>query len=314
MPNTDQKSASVRPPDQPSLRLAGIGLMCAALLCFSFLDAIAKWLNPHIGPLETTWARYVSSVAFVTLFLNPWTTPGVSITRKPWMQATRSILLFTSTMLNFLALQYLQLAETMAIIFLTPLVVALLSGPMLGEWVGPRRMAAIGVGFIGILVAVRPGLGGMHPAALFSFAGVFCYAFYGILTRILAQHDSSATTMFYSGFAGLIILVPIMPFFWRTPPSGLVVLMMIAIGFFGALGHWLIIHAYKRAPASVLAPFMYGQIVWMITLGWLVFNDLPDRWTIAGAAIVICSGLYLLHRERVTGRAVTQMDDPATKA
>jgi drug/metabolite transporter (DMT)-like permease len=287
--------------------------MCAALLCFSFLDAIAKWLNPQIGTLETTWARYLSSVGFVALFLNPWTSPGVSVTKKPWMQAVRSLLLFCSTILNFLALQHLQLAETMAITFLTPLVVALLCGPLLGEWVGPRRMAAIGVGFIGVLVVVRPGLGGMHPAAFYTVAGVFCYAFYGILTRILARHDSSATTMFYSGFAGLIILTPVIPFVWQTPPNSLVVAMMVAVGAFGALGHWLIIHAYKRAPASVLAPFMYTQIVWMIALGWIVFNDLPDRWTLAGAAIVIASGLYLLHRERVTGRAVTQTNDPADK-
>jgi drug/metabolite transporter (DMT)-like permease len=288
------------------MRLAGIGLMCMALFCFSCLDAIAKWLSPQIGPIPTTFARYLSSVVLVLMVLNPWTQPGIFVTKKPWMQWVRSFLLFGSTILNFLALQHLQLTETMSIVFMAPLVVALLSGPILGEWVGVRRMIAIGVGFCGVLVVMRPGLGGIHPAALFSVASVFCYAFYAILTRILSAHDSSQTTMVYSGLGGLLILTPVIPFFWKQPETSAAWLLMILIGAFGAIGHWLLILAYKRAPAPVLSPFIYSQMIWMIILGWLVFGDWPDRWTLAGAAIVIASGLYLLHRERVTGRVVTE--------
>jgi drug/metabolite transporter (DMT)-like permease len=294
-------------------RLVGIGLMCTALMCFSCLDAISKWLGPHIGPLETTWARYISSVFLVSLVLNPWSQPDIALTKKPWMQAVRSLLLFMSTILNFFALQHLQLMETMSIIFLAPLLVALLSGPILGEWVGTRRMVAISVGFVGVLIVTRPGTGHVHPAALLSLAGTFCYAFYAILTRILAAHDSSATTMFYSGLGGLFILTPVMPFVWRQPENSTVVFFMVLIGAFGALGHWLLILAYKRAPAPVLSPFIYSQLIWMMMLGYFVFGDIPDRWTLVGASVVIASGLYLLHRERVTGRVPTHTGDPKTR-
>jgi drug/metabolite transporter (DMT)-like permease len=310
---TSDSEISANTPPQARLRLMGIALMCAALLCFSFLDATAKWLTPRIGMLETTWVRYMSSFALVSLFLNPWVQPGITVTKKPWMQATRSLLLFASTFLNFLALEHLQLTQTMSIMFLTPLVVALLSGPLLGEWVGARRMLAIGVGFIGVLIVTRPGLGAVHPAALYSLAGMFCYASFSILTRILSAHDSSATTMFYSGLGGLLILSPVIPFYWKTPQSPDVIVFMVLIGAFGAIGHWLMILAYRRAPAPVLSPFIYSQIIWMMLLGYGIFGDVPDRWTVSGAVVVIASGLYLLHRERVTGRVPTNSGDPKTR-
>lgn len=273
--------------------------MCGALLCFSGLDTSAKWLNRTLDPLLVVWVRYAVSVVLVSIVVNPVTTPGLARTRRPWLQGARSILLLLSTALNFFALQYLQLTETLSIQFTTPLLVALFAGPVLGEWVGPRRMIAIAIGFLGVLVVVRPGFGGMHPAALLSVTGAFCYAFYNISTRLLAASDSSATTMFYSGLAGVIVMTPILPFVWKTPPDLLTWVLMLAVGGFGALGHWLLILAHARAPAAILSPFIYTQIIWMLALGYLVFGDLPDRWTIMGASIVIASGLYLLYRERV---------------
>ena len=280
-------------------RLVGIALMCGAVACFAGLDGCAKWLNRSIDPLMTVWARYMGSVVVVSALLNPWTVPGLLRTRRPWLQAGRSVLVLVSTILNFIALQYLQLTETVSIMFATPFLVALLAGPMLGEWAGPRRLAAIGVGFLGVLIITRPGLGGMHPAAFLCVIGAVCYALYGISTRILAAHDSSATTMFYSGLAGVVLITPVLPLVWTTPASWLVWALMLVMGAFGALGHWLLILAHARAPAGVLAPFIYGQIVWMMALGYFIFGDLPDRWTLAGAAVVIASGLYLLYRERV---------------
>lgn len=285
-------------------RFVAIGLFMLALACFCFLDTIAKWLAPRIGPLETTWARYMASVLCVSLVLNPWTAPGISRTSRPWLQFWRSLALFGSTLFNFLALMHLQLAETMSIGFLAPLIVALAAGPLMGEWVGPRRLAAIGVGFVGVLVMVRPGLGGMHWAAALSLCGVCCNASYVLLTRALAAHDSSNTTMFYSGIAGVVLLTPLMPFIWVQPEGWHVWALMLLFGAFGALGHWFFILAFRRAPAPVLAPFGYVQIILMVALGYAVFGDVPDRWTVIGSAIVIASGLYLLHRERVTGRAV----------
>src|SRR5918998_1753998 len=220
--------------DERRRRLIGIALMCGALLSFACLDAAAKWLNQTLDPVLTVWVRYVGSVAFVALFVNPWTTPGVARTVRPWLQAGRSMLLLGSTALNFFALKYLQLTETVSIMFATPFIVALLAGPLLGERVGPRRLAAIAVGFLGVLVITRPGLGGLHPAAFLSLGGAVCYALYSIATRLLAAHDSSATTMFYSGLAGVLLVTPIVPWVWSTPDSGLVWMMMIVVGACGA--------------------------------------------------------------------------------
>lgn len=299
------KSHGSGPPETAETRhqrLIAIALICGAFACFSGLDATAKWLSPRIGVIETTWVRYVSSFFFVSLVLNPWSHPTLAITRRPWLQAIRSTLLLASTMLNFLALQYLQLTQTMTIMFLQPLLVALISGPLLGEWVGPRRLAAIGVGFIGVLLITRPGAGGIHWAAIYSFIGVGAYAGYSLITRSLAGQDSSETTMFYSAAAGVIVLTPIVMVTWNVTPDGWTLLMMALIGFWGALGHWLLILAHRHASAAILSPFLYTQIVWMIALGYLVFGDVPDRWMLAGASIVILSGMYLLHRERVQGR------------
>lgn len=289
------------PPAPTSDRLRGIGLMCLALICFSVLDATAKWLTSSLHPLQITWMRYAVSVVVVVAILNPWHAPGVWRTKAPVLQSLRSLMLLGSTAFNFAALQYLQLAETIAIVFATPLLIALIAGPMLGEWAGPRRMAAIVVGFVGVLVITRPGIGGMHPAALFSVAGVCCYALYNLLTRKLAGIDSSQTTMWWSGLAGLALMTPTLPFVWTPPGSPAIWGLLVLVGLAGTLGHWLLILAHKRAPAAVLAPFIYSQLIWMVALGWLLFNDWPDRWTAVGASIVVASGLYLLYRERVRG-------------
>ena len=274
--------------------------MCAAVVCFSLLDTHAKWLgNQGLDPLLVSFARYGVSVVLVSILINPWSHPGVLRARRPGLQVLRSLLLLASTVLNFFALRYLQLAETISIAFATPLIVALVSGPLLGEWPGPRRLAAIAVGFLGVVLVTRPGLGGIHPAAILSVMGCLCYAGYVLTTRVLAASDSSETTMVYSGLAGTIALLPALPFVWSWPPSTAAWIALLAIGFFGALGHWLLILAHRLAPATVLAPFIYSQLIWMVLLGWLVFDQLPDRWTFAGGAIVVSSGLYLLYRERV---------------
>ncbi len=291
-------------PETARTRLVAIGLMCGAILCFALLDASAKRLTSEMDALQVVFARYAGSMILVSLLLNPWRQPGILRTKRPGLQALRSLLLLGSTALNFVALTYLQLAETVSIMFATPLLVALVSGPLLGEWPGPRRLAAIGVGFLGVLVITRPGLGGMHPAALLSVLGCVCYAFYSLATRILAAYDPPETTMFYSGVAGTLAMLPFVPMIWTTPQEPLAWGLMLATGILGSFGHWLLILAHRLAPATVLAPFIYSQVVWMIVLGWLVFGQLPDRWTFIGATIVIASGLYLLYRERV--RAVPE--------
>jgi drug/metabolite transporter (DMT)-like permease len=286
-------------------RSIAIALMFAALFCFACLDTSGKWLSRHIPIWEVVWARYMGATLFVLIFINPATTPRMLSTSRPGLQLIRALLLFGATVLNLFALHWLQLAETVSISFAGPLLIALLAGPILGEWVGPRRLAAIMVGFLGVIVVTRPSLSGIHPAMLLSFGCTLCNAFYSIFTRVLAATDSSRTTTFFSAVSGAVILTPALPFFWVTPADGKVWLFLVLIGGFGALGHWFLILAHGRAPAALLAPFAYTQIVWMIIFGYLVFGDLPDVWTLAGAGIVIASGLYLLYRSRVVKRSAS---------
>jgi drug/metabolite transporter (DMT)-like permease len=203
-------------------------------------------------------------------------------------------------MLNFFALKYLRLDQVLAITFSTPFFVAALSGPVLGERVGPRRWAAIGVGFIGILVVTRPGFGLVHPATFLVILSTLAYAFYFLSTRLLARTDSNETTLFYSNFVGAVVMLPVVPFFWK--PLGLwQFALLVLAGALASVGHYMLIAAHRHAPASLLSSFIYSQLVWVVILGYTVFGDVPDRYSLMGAAIVIGSGLYIFHRERIRG-------------
>ncbi|MDB5592596.1 MAG: EamA family transporter [Enterovirga sp.] len=292
-----QESAAARA-ESGRRRFVAILLMCGAVFCFACLDASAKWANQIVDPMLTTWFRYTANVAILAVVLNSWTRPRILRTNRFALQIGRSVLLFLSTVLNFLALQHLQLAQNISIQFAMPLLVALLAGPMLGEWAGPRRLVAIVIGFCGVLVVARPGGDALHPAALLTVINTVFYALYAIFTRMLAAHDSTATTLTYSGLAGMLFLTPALPFIWTTPPSLLVWAVLIATGLFAAVGHGFLTLAHARAPAPVLSPFIYTQIVWMVLFGYVIFGDVPDRWTLIGGAIVIGSGLYLLVWER----------------
>jgi drug/metabolite transporter (DMT)-like permease len=283
-------------------RMTGIALMCGAVASFALLDTTAKYLNLHMDTLQVVWARYTGAFLFPFIVSNPWTHPGLMLTTRPVLQLFRSLLLLGSTICNFVALRYLQLDETMAIQFSTPFFVAALSGPLLGEWVRWRRWTAICVGFLGVLVVTRPGTGGLHWAATLSVVSAFSYAIYAITTRILSRTDSNETTLFYSNLVGAVVMLPVVMFVWTTPTSPLVIALMVATGAIGSFGHYLLIAGHRLAPASVITPFIYTELIWMIALGFLVFGDVPNRWTLAGSAIVVASGLYLLHRERVRAR------------
>jgi len=288
--------------EQRRQRLIGIGLMCGAVADFACLDAIGKYLGTRMDVLQVVSVRYASAFLLTFLISNPITHRGLLQTARPRLQVGRAVLLLGSTFFNFMAFRYLQLDEALAILFSTPFMVAILAGPMLGEWVGWRRWIAIGVGLLGVLVVVRPGLGGLQWAALLSGASAVCYAFYSITTRMLARYDSSQTTLFYSNMLGMAIMLPVLPFVWTPPQSVFDGVLMVAMGGFGAFGHYLLIVAHRHAPASVLSPFMYTQLIWATAFGFFVFGNVPNQWTLTGAAIVIASGLYLLHRERRTAR------------
>jgi drug/metabolite transporter (DMT)-like permease len=294
--------------EQRRLRLTGIGLMCGTVLVFACLDATAKYLGTQMPTLQVVGVRCVTAFLVALCFSNPFNRPGLLRTGRPFLQFWRGLMLLGSTMFNFMAFRFLQLDEAMAILFSTPFLIAIFAGPMLGEWVGWRRWTAILVGFSGVLLVVRPGMGGFQWAALLSFGSAVCYAFYNILTRMLSRTDSSETTLFYANLFCCVVMAPVLPFVWTTPPNWLDVALMPALGVLGAGGHFLLILAHRRAPASVLSPFIYTQIVWASTLGYLVFGNVPSHWTLAGALIVIASGLYLLNRERKVHGAVAPIE------
>jgi drug/metabolite transporter (DMT)-like permease len=286
-------------------RLIGIGLMCCAVALFACLDTTAKYLNTEMNSLQVAWARYTSAFLLTLIVSNPFTHPGLLRTKRPLQQTVRSLLLVASTALNFLALRWLQLDEALSIIFTFPFIVAIASGPMLGEWIGWRRWTAIGVGFGGVLLITRPGFGSMQPAALISLAATICYGLYAVLTRIVSRVDSNQTSLFYANFIGALVMLPIIPFVWKAPANWGVVLMLMGTGVLGSLGHFCLISGHKLAPASVLSPFIYTQLIWVLILGYLVFGHMPTAWTMAGAAVVIGSGLYLFYRERRLGKSTT---------
>jgi drug/metabolite transporter (DMT)-like permease len=289
----------IEPQIERRQRLTGIALMCGAVACFACIDSSAKFLGRDMSVIQVVWARYAGAFVLAFGLSNPFTHPGLVRSKRPLLQVGRSLSLLLSSFLNFLALRYLQLDQALAITFSTPLVVAALAGPVLDEWVGVRRLAAIAVGFIGVLVVARPGFGSVHPAALFSLAAAFALAFYNVTTRLLARSDSSETTLFYSNIVGFIATSPLLPLVWTPPANGGDIVLMVTVGVFAVVGHYLLIIAHRHTPASVLSPFMYTQLLWAGTLGYLVFHDVPNQWTLAGAGIVVGSGLYLLHRERV---------------
>ena len=293
------------PAHQRRQRLIGIALMCAAVLLFALLDTTAKYLNTQMDSLQIAWARYTSAFVLTLTISNPLTHSGLIRSARPKLQITRSVLLVLSTSLNFVALRWLQLDEALSIIFTFPFIVAIISGPMLGEWIGWRRWSAICFGFGGVLLITRPGFAGIHPAALLSLAATICYGFYAVITRIVSRVDSNQTSLFYANFIGALVMLPVIPFVWQAPENWVIALMMLATGILGSLGHFCLISGHKLAPASVLSPFIYTQLLWVVILGYLVFDHVPNSWTMAGAAMVIGSGLYLLYRERRVGTAST---------
>lgn len=274
--------------------------MCGAVTVFAMLDSTAKYLAGELGiPVaQVVWLRFLIHAVLSLVILLPIMGKRGFGSTKPGHQFLRSVLLATTTAFNFAAVKYLRLDQTVTIFFLTPLLVAALAGPILGEWVGWRRLLAILTGFVGVIFVTRPGFGGIHWAVLFSFGATLSYALYGIHTRYLAGHDRSEVSIFYTAIAGAVLGAPFGLAVWEWPQDMLTWGLFAWTGITGLAGHWLLVLAYKRAPAPVVTPFVYVGLIPMILLGFTVFGDVPDAWTLLGGGIVIGSGLYLYFRER----------------
>lgn len=282
--------------------LYGIGCVLLAVFFFGCLEATAKLGTTYMPAMQVAWARYTVHTVLMVLFLGPVIGRRLVKTNRLKLQVSRSVLLAATTACQFTGLSYLQLAEVTTINFTAPFMVAALAGFMLGERPGPHRWAAIFVGFCGVVIAMRPGVGSVHWAYFVVLLGTVGFAFYLITTRMVAEIDDAWASLFYTALIGAVMMSVVLPFVWETPDSWMGWLTMFGVGFFGAVGHLILIIGNRYAPGSLLAPFLYIQIVWSVLFGFLTFGDLPDVFTWSGAAVVILSGLYLGWREMRAAR------------
>lgn len=281
---------------------AAIGLMCLAVLCFSALDSTAKYLGEFTNiPFEQVlWMRFLMHLAVLMLIYSPRRVALAIKTKAPLVQLLRMATMVGATMFNFWALKYLQLDQTITIFFLSPLLVAALAGPLLGERLKPAQLYAVIFGFIGVLIVTRPGFGGIHWAVGLSLLATLSLAIYNVTTRYTSRFDSNTTNQIYAPVGGAIMFAPFAIANWHMPDSIFIWALLLSLGITGGIGHWFLITAHRHAPAPLLAPFIYLGIISMPIIGYYVFDDVASYWTLAGAVCVIGSGLFLWWREKDT--------------
>ena len=277
---------------------AGILLVVVGITMFAVLDVLSKILGQSLSVVQIIWVRFLLFVPFALALA--WR-PGQGIAWRsatPALQAIRAVVLLVEMWFFLSAFAAIPLADAHAIGAFAPLLVTALSVPFLGERVGWRRWAAIGVGFGGIMLILRPGFAELTLPILYAVVGALLWAVYQILLKIVGRRDSAATTGVWTAAIGAVGASAIGPFFWTAPDAQGWMLLVVA-AFLGGAGHIVYSKAFTLAPASVLQPFTYLLLVYAALFGWLLFGDIPDRWTLAGAALVVASGLYTIHRERL---------------
>ena len=280
----------------------GLGLMLIAFLCFAIMDTSAKWLVMAAVPsLQVAFVRYFVHFVWVLVLYLP--THGLRLAKsnRPWLQCVRALMLFSGTAFNFTALKYLPLTTTVAIFFAAPMVVCLLSMVFLKERVGVKRFTAIAVGFIGVLFIVQPWNDVFDIRILLAFGALMGASGYFVMSRVVAGVDSNAVTQFYCAGVATVLVLPVAIVHWQWPSSPVEWGLLLLIGSLGMLGHSVLTLAHQFAEASVLAPTVYSQIVYITFFSWLLFDSVPDRSTAFGIAIIIASGIYIWHRERQFG-------------
>lgn len=284
-----------------------IGMMLLAYAAFTCLDSSAKWLvTSGMSPWTAVCARYAVHLVIVAALVLPVQGVRSLSSRKPGLEVLRACLLLGSTLLNFTAVRYLPLTVTATIMFAMPIFITVLSIPMLGEAVGIRRWVAVLVGFCGILIVMQPWTGDFQWAMLASLGAVLCASVYTILTRRLAGVDATNTQQLYAALVATLGVLPFAIADWTPPEAALGWTLFACMGVFGWGGHQLLTAAHRYAPASVLAPFVYTQLIYMTLASWIVFAQPPTVWVLAGAPIVAGSGFYIWWRERQLAHGATQ--------
>jgi drug/metabolite transporter (DMT)-like permease len=284
--------------DSARNRLTGIGLVSLCYLMFSLLDGSAKWLVGSMPVIMVVWLRFVIHAVVGGAVLFP--LRGISLIRTRHLRwhMLRALMFMAMTGINFWALQYLQLTVTASIFFSVPIMIALASAALLGEKLDTGRWLAIVAGFAGVLVIIRPWGAEFHPAMLASVVNAILYAGFMMMTRRLAAYDSPETIQYLPAVGAAIGLAPFALAAWQSPSGWLEWTVACLLGVLGGFGHYLLALAHRYAPSSVIAPFLYQQVIYMALFGYLVFGDVPSPGLWLGAAIVIGSGLYLFSRER----------------
>lgn len=277
--------------------LTGILLLVCAMMLVPMMDGLAKFLSADFSTPQVVWGRYFFHLAFLLPLVLWRYGRSALLPKRPVTQVLRGGLLLGSTILFFAAIRTMPLADAIALIFVYPFVVTALSPLLLGESVGIRRWSAVLVGFAGALIVIRPGLGVFQWSALLAVSAGTLYAFYVIATRKLAGSSPPLVTLAYSALLGAVVMSVVVPAFW-LPPTPRDWAMMALMGLIGAVGHFLLIKAYEQAPASLLSPYGYSEMVMAVVVGFVAFGDFPDAGTWLGVAVIIASGVYIAVRER----------------
>lgn len=281
-------------------------LMACASSLFPVSDVIAKYLVRDYHALQVTWARYFFQFIILAITLGGPRIFQRFATRRLKLQLLRGVLTVMATVLFISALKTTPVVDGITLLFTSPLFVVALSVPFLGERVGFHRWAAVLVGFMGVVLVLRPGEGIIQWGALLALGSAACVGVFHIVTRILSRTDHPITTLLYMALTGFLILSAAVPFFWTEPTLEAWLLFALA-GLISGFAHYGVITAIRWAPLSAVAPFTYAQIMSATMMGYLVFGDIPGEWTVAGLAIIISSGLYVLHRERsIAAKATAQ--------
>ena len=313
LPLPEKKSAARIAPARADHPFKGIALILASTVFLGTSDVTAKYLSATLPSIEIAWIRFLT----FALIMSPAMLPGSPLyalrTARPGLQVMRGIALLGSSLFFISGLRFLPIAEASATGFVSPLFVTALSIVLLGESVGVRRWLATAIGLIGVLIILRPGTSAFHPAAFFPIISALAWAATLIMTRMMSGREHAITTMTYSSIVGVGILSVLVPFVW-VAPSWHDILFGIFIGVASTAGQWIVVLAFRYADASVLAPFSYTQLLWVSILGFLIFGEIPDIWTVIGAAFIVASGLYTAHRERVRRLQISVQAEPSPNA
>jgi drug/metabolite transporter (DMT)-like permease len=287
--------------------LLGILWMLATMFWFVTLDSTAKYLMQSYPVPQVIWARFFFHLIFVVILMGPRLRTQIK-SQSPIHQCLRSLFMFSTTVLFFIGISFLPLTTASTIMFMAPVILTILSIPLLGEKVGPRRWMGIIIAFAGAVLVMRPGGDSLELSILIVLAAACTHAMYQVFTRKLGTRDAPMTSLFYTGITGALVMTLVAPFVWQ-PVATFDWLLFVFAGIAGGIGHLCLIRAFRQAPASVVAPFSYSSLLWATAFGYLLFGDLPDAWTLSGAALIIGSGLYIFHREQAVKRQQARTPD-----